>query len=163
MILPFISSLGKETTETVAPPPTAVKQKEDEDNNAPAVVAPPPQYKVSGLPSTAVQPEKRKIVLEDDADENAPAPVAPVAAAPVVAAAPKASPANGEKVLSPFPGLIKNLLVADGATVKKDQPILVLEAMKMDNDIVAPCDGVVHFQVVKGANVESDAVLAVIA
>ncbi|MBQ8876322.1 MAG: acetyl-CoA carboxylase biotin carboxyl carrier protein subunit [Clostridia bacterium] len=88
------------------------------------------------------------------------APVAPVAAP---AAAPKAvAPANGEKVLSPFPGLIKNLLVAEGTSVKKDQPILVLEAMKMDNDITAPCDGVVSFQVVKGANVESDAVLAVI-
>lgn len=88
------------------------------------------------------------------------APVAPKAApAPV---APKAAPANGEKVLSPFPGLIKNLLVAEGASVKKDQPILVLEAMKMDNDITAPCDGVVSFQVAKGANVESDSVLAVI-
>ncbi len=93
---------------------------------------------------------------------------APVAAAPVVApvAAPapvaKAAPVNGEKVLSPFPGLIKNLLVAEGASVKKDQPILVLEAMKMDNDITAPCDGVVSFQVAKGANVESDSVLAVI-
>ena len=86
------------------------------------------------------------------------APAAPVAAP----ASPKAAPANGEKVLSPFPGLIKNLLVAEGASVKKDQPILVLEAMKMDNDITAPCDGVVSFQVVKGANVESDAVLAVI-
>ena len=103
-----------------------------------------------------------------------PAPVvAPVAApaAPVVAKAeaPKAAapavapaPANGEKVLAPFPGLIINLLVANGATVKKEQPILVLEAMKMDNDITAPCDGVVTFQVQKGANVESDAVLAVI-
>ena len=91
------------------------------------------------------------------------APVAtPKAAAPAPVAAPKAAPANGEKVLSPFPGLIKNLLVAEGATVKKDQPILVLEAMKMDNDITAPCDGVVSFQVAKGANVESDSVLAVI-
>lgn len=93
------------------------------------------------------------------------APVAaPVAVAtPAPAAASKAAaPANGEKVLSPFPGLIKNLLVAEGASVKKDQPILVLEAMKMDNDITAPCDGVVSFQVAKGANVESDAVLAVI-
>lgn len=99
--------------------------------------------------------------------------VAPVAAAAAPVAAPKAAPApapqaakpvaaNGEKVLSPFPGLIKNLLVAEGATVKKDQPILVLEAMKMDNDITSPCDGVVSFQVTKGANVESDAVLAVI-
>lgn len=94
------------------------------------------------------------------------APVAPVAtpvAAPVAApVAPKATPANGEKILSPFPGLIKNLLVAEGAAVKKDQPILVLEAMKMDNDITAPCDGTVSFCVAKGANVESDSVLAVI-
>lgn len=91
------------------------------------------------------------------------APVAtPKAAAPAPVAAPKAASANGEKVISPFPGLIKNLLVAEGATVKKDQPILVLEAMKMDNDITAPCDGVVSFQVAKGANVETDAVLAVI-
>ena len=88
----------------------------------------------------------------------APAPAATPAPAPVA----KSAPANGEKVLSPFPGLIKNLLVAEGATVKKDQPILVLEAMKMDNDITAPCDGVVSFQVAKGANVESDSVLAVI-
>ena len=91
---------------------------------------------------------------------------APVAAAPAAEApktAPKAAaPANGEKITSPFPGLIKNLLVAEGATVKKDQPILVLEAMKMDNDITAPCDGVVSFCVTKGANVESDSVLAVI-
>ena len=87
----------------------------------------------------------------------------PVASAPVAKpVAPVATPANGEKLLSPFPGLIKGLLVDNGATVKKDQPILVLEAMKMDNDITAPCDGVVSFQVQKGANVESDAVLAII-
>lgn len=100
----------------------------------------------------------------------APAPVSAPVAQPVAASAPAAAPApvakpvsaNGEKVLSPFPGLIKNLLVAEGASVKKDQPILVLEAMKMDNDITAPCDGVVSFQVAKGANVESDSVLAVI-
>ncbi|MBR1677236.1 MAG: biotin/lipoyl-binding protein [Clostridia bacterium] len=84
---------------------------------------------------------------------------APVAAKPAAPAAAK----NGTPVKSPFPGLVKNLLVAEGATVKKDQPILVLEAMKMDNDITAPCDGVVSFNVTKGANVESDAVLAVIA
>ncbi len=95
------------------------------------------------------------------------APVAPVVtnvAAALAAPAPVANTAtaNGEKVHSPFPGLIKSLLVAEGATVKKDQAILVLEAMKMDNDITAPCDGVVSFKVTKGANVESDAVLAVI-
>lgn len=81
--------------------------------------------------------------------------------APVAPKAQKIS-AEGEKVLSPFPGLIKNLLVADGSAVKKDQPIMVLEAMKMDNEITAPCDGKVTFGVVKGANVETNAVLAVI-
>jgi biotin carboxyl carrier protein len=105
-----------------------------------------------------------QVGVEEVGASAAPTPVVTtVQAAPVAApvAAP-AAPANGEKVLSPFPGLIKNLLVADGASVKKDQPILVLEAMKMDNDITAPCDGVVKFQVQKGANVESDSVLAVI-
>ena len=106
-----------------------------------------------------------QVGVEEVGGTATPVAVAPVVAqpaAPVAVAAPKATPANGEKVLSPFPGLIKNLLVAEGATVKKDQPILVLEAMKMDNDIVAPCDGIVSFQVAKGANVESDSVLAVI-
>ncbi len=85
----------------------------------------------------------------------------PVVQKVVPAATPKATP-NGEKVLSPFPGLVKNTLVNEGATVKKDQPILVLEAMKMDNEITAPCDGVVSFTITKGSNVETDAVLAVI-
>lgn len=85
---------------------------------------------------------------------------APVAAAPQAPQAPAVG--NGTKVVSPFPGLIKNLFVENGAQVKKDQPLLVLEAMKMDNDITAPCDGSVTFSVAKGANVESDAVLAVI-
>lgn len=89
--------------------------------------------------------------------------IAPVAKQSTPAAAPvAAAPANGEKVLSPFPGLIKNVLVNNGDTVKKDQPIIVLEAMKMDNDITAPCDGKVTIQVNKGANVETNAVLAVI-
>ena len=89
-------------------------------------------------------------------------PSAPKAALYTAEAAKPSAPANGTKVLSPFPGLIKSLSVENGAQVKKDQPILVLEAMKMDNDITAPCNGTVNFQVVKGANVESDAVLAVI-
>ena len=89
--------------------------------------------------------------------------VSSIAAAPAPVAAPApAVSANGTKVLSPFPGLIKNVLVQSGTKVKKDQPIVVLEAMKMDNDITAPCDGTVTVNVAKGANVESDAVLAVI-
>ena len=118
-----------------------------------------------GVEEVGVSASAPVVVAAPAAPVSAPK-AAPVAATPVAPAAPaaalKAAPANGEKVLSPFPGLIKNLLVAEGADVKKDQPILVLEAMKMDNDIVAPCDGKVSFCVTKGANVESDSVLAVI-
>ena len=94
----------------------------------------------------------------ESVSERKPVPVSP-------AQPPKAAvklSGDGEKVLSPFPGLIKNLLVADGSAVKKDQPIIVLEAMKMDNEITAPCDGKVTFGVSKGASVETNAVLAVI-
>lgn len=102
-------------------------------------------------------------VEEIGATESAPVVISAPAAAPAAAPAPvKSANVAGTKVNAPFPGLIKNLLVAEGAIVAKDQPILVLEAMKMDNDITAPCAGKVSFQVAKGANVESEAVLAVI-
>lgn len=94
----------------------------------------------------------------ESANTNASAPVNAL----VAQTAPKANLANGEKVIAPFNGLIKNILVDDGAAVKKDQPIIVLEAMKMDNDITAPCDGKVTLSVSKGANVETNALLAVI-
>ena len=105
-----------------------------------------------------------EVGVEEVGESASPVSVAPVAATPAPAqtAAPAPSVAGGTKVLSPFPGLIKNLLVENGAKVKKDQPILVLEAMKMDNEIAATADGTVTFQVAKGANVESDAVLATI-
>lgn len=119
---------------------------------------------VGAVASAPVQPVSMPAPAAAPAAPKA-APATQPAAAPAPApapAAPKAAPANGEKVLAPFPGLIKELLVAEGASVKKDQPVLVLEAMKMDNDITAPCDGTVSFCVDKGANVESDAVLCVI-
>lgn len=87
-------------------------------------------------------------------------PASPVVQKPATSA--PAASVNGEKVLSPFPGLIKKILVNNGDTVKKNQPIIVLEAMKMDNEITAPCDGKVTVQVNKGSNVETNAVLAVI-
>ncbi len=103
-------------------------------------------------------------VEEIGADQTVVNTVAAPAAAPAAQAAPAApaAPASGEKVLSPFPGLIKKFLVNEGDTVKKDQPILVLEAMKMDNDITAPCAGKVSFKTAVGNNVETNALLAVI-
>ena len=92
---------------------------------------------------------------------SAPAPVA----APAPAAAPAAAPvsAEGTQVLSPMPGSILNVNVSVGAAVKAGDVLMILEAMKMENDIVAPCDGVVkQVPVVKGSTVNTDDVLAVI-
>ena len=84
-------------------------------------------------------------------------------AAPAAASKP-AAPAvtNGTKVNAPMPGMIKALKLEEGATVKKGDVILVLEAMKMDNDITAPCDGKISYKVTKGANVDTGAVMAII-
>ncbi len=103
----------------------------------------------------------------------APVSVAPVAAAPVEApaaapapkaAAPKkvATPANGTKLEAPMPGMVVGFKVADGTQVKKGDPVVVLEAMKMENDITAPCDGVFKAVATKGSNVNTGDVLAVI-
>lgn len=99
--------------------------------------------------------------------QAAPAPApAPVKAAPAPAPAPapaKAAPAGGTPVDSPMPGLILKLVLSDGATVKRGDKIVVLEAMKMENDIVANADGVITYMVRQGDNVESGTRLAVIA
>ena len=83
--------------------------------------------------------------------ENAPAAAAPApvaAAAPVqaapAAAAPAAKPAGaGEKVNSPRPGVIIEVSVKEGQQVKKGQKVVVIEAMKMENEIPAPKDGTI--------------------
>lgn len=98
------------------------------------------------------------------------APAAPVAAAapaaPVAAPAPAAAPAaaaDGQKVLSPMPGTILSVNVSVGSAVKAGEVILILEAMKMENEIVAPCDGTVRqLAVQKGSTVATDALLAVV-
>ena len=86
-----------------------------------------------------------------------------VSAAPV-AAAPAANPvvAGGTAVNSPLPGLILSLAQSEGATVKKGDKLIVLEAMKMENDVFSPADGTVSYAVKKGDNVETGAVLAYI-
>ena len=90
---------------------------------------------------------------------------APVAAAPAAApAAPvAAAPAGGEQVVAPMPGNILAVNVKDGDSVKAGQVLMVLEAMKMENEIMCPCDGkVASVSVSKGASVESGALLCVI-
>ncbi|MDE7009903.1 MAG: biotin/lipoyl-binding protein [Oscillospiraceae bacterium] len=89
---------------------------------------------------------------------------APVAAAPAPAAAPAAAaPAGGEKVSAPMPGTILDVKVSNGASVKKGDILFILEAMKMENEIMAPCDGTIaSVSVTKGAAVDSGALLCVI-
>ncbi len=90
---------------------------------------------------------------------------APAAAAPVAApaAAPTAAPAGGEKVCAPMPGTILSVNVSNGSAVKKGDVLMILEAMKMENEIMAPCDGTVtSVAAAKGAAVESGALLCTI-
>ena len=102
-----------------------------------------------------------EITLEviDKADiKAAPAPAAP-------AAAPAAPVAAGAKsITAPMPGTILKVNVQNGAAVKKGDVLMVLEAMKMENEIMAPADGTVaSVNVAQGASVEAGAVLCTMA
>ena len=110
-------------------------------------------------------------VYDVTVEEGGAVAAAPVAAAPKAApaAAPKAAPKaaapvgaqGGVKVNAPMPGKILGVKVAAGQAVKKGDVICVLEAMKMENDIPAPCDGVIaSVNVQKGASVAANDVLA---
>lgn len=87
---------------------------------------------------------------------------APVAAAPAAAPAPAASGAAGSvKVASPMPGKILAIKANAGQAVKKGDVIMILEAMKMENEITAPEDGTVaSINVAVGDSVESGDTLA---
>lgn len=70
---------------------------------------------------------------------------AAAAAAPAPAAAPVAAPsASIEPVTAPLPGVVKAVQVKEGESVKKDAPVVILEAMKMETVINSPADGVVQ-------------------
>ena len=132
------------------------------------------KYKVTLNGKTyEVEVEHGKAVLLDEYEALAPAapaaaaPVAAAPAAPVAAPAPAAAPvdlAAGETVAAPMPGNILRVDVKQGDTVKAGQLLIILEAMKMENEIVSPKDGTVA-QVVtsKGAVVDTGAPLVVIA
>lgn len=100
---------------------------------------------------------------------SAPAPVAAAAPAPVQTAAPaaaekKAAPSGtvgSVKITAPMPGTILKVVASVGSTVKKGQVLVILEAMKMENEIVAPSDGVVaSLNVTRGASVNAGELLA---
>ena len=124
------------------------------------------KYKVT-VNGTAYEVELEVI---DKADVKA----APAAAqAPKAEAAPVAAPApaakapvaeGGESITSPMPGTVLDIKVKNGDTVKKGDVVIILEAMKMENEIMAPCDGVVaSLNVTKGESVDTGATICVIA
>lgn len=92
----------------------------------------------------------------------APAPVsAPAASA--AAPAPAAAPAAGEQITAPMPGTILAVNVSAGQAVKKGEVLMILEAMKMENEIMCPRDGVIaSVHTFKGSAVESGALLCVL-
>ena len=131
------------------------------------------KYKVTLNGKTyEVEVEKGKAILLDEYEALAPAPAQTAAPAPAAQAAPAAAPAPaapvnlaaGETVAAPMPGNILRVDVKQGDTVKEGQILVILEAMKMENEIVAPKDGTVA-QVVtsKGAVVDTGSPLVIIA
>ena len=115
--------------------------------------------------------EQGEAIIEDEYDYVP--PVAPVAAAPVAAPAAAPAPAAaapaggavaaGTRVDSPLPGNVLDVKVSVGQAVKAGQVLFIIEAMKMENEVAAPCDGVVK-QIVasKGAVVATGDALLVI-
>lgn len=97
---------------------------------------------------------------------TAAAPAAPVASSP--AAAPAAAPAPaasgaGKAIVSPLPGVIISVDVKEGQAVKRGQKVAVIEAMKMENEILSDCDGTVTaIHVNKGDSVLEDAKIVTI-
>ena len=131
------------------------------------------KYKVTLKGKTyEVEVEAGKAMLVDEYEAYVPtAPAAAPAAAPVAAAAPAPAPAPaavslsaGEVVAAPMPGNILKVCVSQGAAVKSGDILVVLEAMKMENEILAPRAGTVAQVAVNvGATVDTGAPLVVLA
>ena len=126
-------------------------------------------YEVDVTESDAVVTGITQVPVAVAAPAVAPVAVAPVAAPEAPAAAPAAAPAvapvsaDGTQVKAPMPGTILAVKKNVGEAVKAGDVIVVLEAMKMENDIVAPCDGTIKsINAPKGTTVNTDDVLAVI-
>ena len=121
--------------------------------------------------SVTVNGADYSVEMENEAPAAAPAPVqaaapAAVSATPAPAAAPAAAPASsgaGKDVVSPLPGVVISVDVKVGDAVKRGQKVVVIEAMKMENEILAENDGTVTaVHVSKGDSVLEDAKIVTI-
>ena len=102
-----------------------------------------------------------EVVVEEG---EASAVSAPAAAPAAPAQAPRAAaPAGGTKVTSPLPGTLLRIIAKNGTSVKKGDLVCIIEAMKMENEIFAPADGVVNTVASEGASLNSGDVIMTIA
>ena len=122
-------------------------------------------YEVEVVAGKAMCVAEYEAFVPAAAPAAAPVAAAPVAAAPAAApAAPAAAaPVAGEAVTAPMPGNILKVNVSVGQAVKEGDLLLVLEAMKMENEIFAPCNGTVaQVLVSKGSTVDTGATMVVL-
>ena len=124
------------------------------------------EVEVEEVTGNAVSAPAAPVVQPQSAPVAAPAPqAAPVPAAQPVAAAPAAATVagNGTQIKAPMPGTILSVNVSAGQSVKSGDTLMILEAMKMENEILAPEDGVVSSVAINaGATVNSGDLLVVI-
>lgn len=124
------------------------------------------KYKITLCGRTyEVEVNNGQATVVDEYEAVAAAPTVSVAAAPDAPAAPAAAVVTGagEVIKSPMPGTILKVNVAVGQAVKEGDVLVVLEAMKMENEIMAPKNGTITQVIVaKGSSVDTDAPLVVI-
>lgn len=111
-----------------------------------SIVGSKAKVEVNGIPFE-VEMQGSSLVEEALPTVSTEAPAAPAAAPAAEPAAPaaaaKSGPGAGAPVKAPLPGVVTKILVKEGQGVKKGETVLVLEAMKMENNITAEADGTV--------------------
>ena len=114
-----------------------------------SIVGSKAKVEVNGIPfevemhGSSLVEEDLPTMSTEGAPAPADAPAAPAAAPAAAAPAAKSGPGAGTPVKAPLPGVVTKILVAEGQAVKKGETVLVLEAMKMENNITAEADGAV--------------------
>ena len=114
-----------------------------------SIVGSKAKVEVNGIPfevemhGSSLVEEDLPTMSTEGAPAPAAAPAAPAAAPAAAAPAAKSGPGAGTPVKAPLPGVVMKILVAEGQAVKKGETVLVLEAMKMENNITAEADGAV--------------------